>query len=228
MTEAELVCLLDVAHRRPLEDTRADGAAWGRGGLPHGGAAAAGRRYSVRFADTADSEGGRGAGRGIGVSATADNERDSLTAIASESPEYPQGDSKHPRIPQQILRIPSQAAQNPAHRPPNPRPSIPPLPRSSPPGPRCRTRSGPASWRWSGQPSTSRILQHTRPCQLDSLQKRGPRPSAYAGSASTHTPRPALLARHALTAARRWIGEPPQTIGEKPQRWRRRKCRRLI
>ncbi len=73
--------------------------------------------------------------------------------------------------------------------------------------------------RWSCMCSSSRSRQVTfgnstclRCCQAHST---GLRSGAYAGSASTRTPRPASLDRNSLTAARRWMGEPSQTTSSR-------------
>jgi integrase len=60
--------------------------------------------------------------------------------------------AKSQKKPQLLMK----AAQNPAHWPCNPAPLIPTWLRSSTPGPRCRKRSGPASWPWSGRREGSR------------------------------------------------------------------------
>jgi hypothetical protein len=57
------------------------------------------------FLRLAERVGKEGPGQGIAVSATPETRRDSLTPIASESLDYPQGDSKH--FPQLLFQIAS-------------------------------------------------------------------------------------------------------------------------
>ena len=93
----------------------------------------------------------------------------------------------------------------------------------------CRRR---AMARWSCICSSSRSRHVTfrsstclRCCQAHST---GFRSGAYAGSASTHTPRPALLARNSLTAARRWIDEPSQMTSSRDENGAGRCGRRAV